>query len=163
MDIALSNKDLDLFIKEVEKNGLNMVEIKNLTPNTHINDIFDNGGHCILFYENKGQSVGHWLTLLRNPEGKVYFLDSYGMDCDYYDPVIKKCIKNNKKNGVKSFYINTQKLQDEPNSMTCGRYGIIFTSLNKAGMNPEDMVEFLKQGGKEKGSVDKYVISLFGE
>lgn len=163
MDYPLSNVDLDKFISEVESKGVNIVQSKDIKPDSNIEDLFDNTGHCVIFNENKGTNIGHWLTMLRNRNGQYFFIDSYGESSDKYNPNILKCLKNNKKNGVKEIHINTTKLQDHPDSMTCGRYSIILTCLNKAGMPPEDMVNFLKNGGKEKGNVDKYVLSLFGE
>lgn len=163
MDKPLSNVDLDKFISEVEKNGLNMYQLRNLKPNTHIEEVMGDSGHVVFFYDNKGTNIGHWITMLRNRDGQYYFIDSYGDSPDYYNKNIMKMLRNNKKNGVKSLSINKCLLQDGEGSMTCGRYSIIFVSLNKMGMKPDDMVEFLKKGGKEYGSVDKFVVSLFGE
>ncbi len=163
MEKPLSNVDLDNYIKEVESNGVNIFQSEDIKPTTHIEDLFDNSGHCVLFQKNIGTSIGHWLTMLRNPKGQYFFIDSYGSNPDKYNKNILKCLKYNKKNGVNEISVNTTKLQDEPDSATCGRYSIVLTALNKKGMPPEDMVNFLKKGGNEMGSVDKFIVSLFGE
>lgn len=159
MDYPLSNLDLNKYIKECVKSGVNIYQMKELTPKTNIEDIFNGGGHCIFFYENAGSNIGHWITMLRDPEKNIYFMDSYGMPPEYYNKNLKQCLKNA---GAKSLYINKQKLQGD-RSMTCGRYGIVFTCLHKAKMHPTDMIDFLKEGAKKYGSVDKYIVKLFDE
>ena len=155
----LSNLDLDKFIKEADKKGVNMFEVNNIKPNTNIDTVFANGGHAILYYDNGGQDVGHFISTLRDKQGNVFFMDSFGEDPDHYSKDILQCFKNN---GVKKVSINKKSLQNKT-SMTCGRYGIIFTCLNKAGIDPDQMIDFLKDGGKKYGSVDKFILHLFDE
>jgi len=162
MDVALSNVDLDKFIKEVETNGLNMRTAKDIKPTTDIDDLFDNSGHVIYFHDNNdGSGVGHWITLLRTRNKEYAFIDSFGKSPDYYNKDIMKMMKYNK-DKVKSLEINKKKLQGDE-SMVCGKYSIILTALNKKGMKPEDMVNYLKDGGKKEKSVDKFIVKLFGE
>lgn len=163
MNKAFSNFDLDKYIKEVNKNGLNMFLTKNIDPNrTTMENQFGDSGHCILFHDyNDGSGIGHWITTLRDREGNYYFVDSMGEHPDHYDPDIMKCYENNK-SVIKTLSINKKKVQNN-NSMTCGRYSIILTSLNKKGMHPSDMIDFLIDGGKEEGSVDKFIVKLFGD
>ena len=59
-------------------------------------------------------------------------------------------------------HINKDQLQGDTSSV-CGRYSILFTAMHKMGINPDDMIEFLKKGGKKYGSVDKFVLKLFDE
>lgn len=161
MNIPLSNKDLNKYIKEVDINGVNIFESNNIKPNTPIENIFKNRGHCSLFIDfddDDGENIGHWVSMLRDRDKNIFFMDSFAENPNHYNPNILKCFKNN---GIKNVYINDKKLQND-SSMTCGRYDIIFTLLNKLNIEPSDMIDFLKEGGKKNGSVDNFIIKLFG-
>ncbi len=82
-DIALSNIDLNNFIKQTEQKGVNIFEVNKIKPNTSIESIFKNSGHCVLFAGNPNET-GHWICALRTPDKNVYFMDSFGEHPDYY-------------------------------------------------------------------------------
>ena len=66
---------------------------------------------------------GHWISTLRNPEGEIWFMDSFGENPNHYQKNIIPCYKNN---GIKKLSINNSELQCDE-AMTCGRYAILFT------------------------------------
>lgn len=162
MDYPLSNLDLNKYIKEFEQKGVNIFESKNIKPNTNIEDVFKGRGHCVLYVDadtNDGENIGHWVSQLRDRENNIYFIDSFAEDPNHYNSDILKCYKNN---GIKNVYINNKKLQNDE-SMTCGRYAIIFTALHKMNIDPSKMIDFLNDGKKKYGSVDNFIFKLFGE
>lgn len=152
----ISNVDLQDFISQVDKKGVNIVKAESITPNTDIEEIFKERGHCVLHHGRN--SEGHWLTMLRTPEKKVYFIDSFGLFSHRYNKDIDKCMKNNNV----EFYCNKTPLQDNE-SVTCGRYPIIFIACHKMGVKPSDTIDFIIDGGKaeqakakNKNKKDKY-------
>lgn len=154
---ALSNHDLNHFIKETDDKGVNIVETRDIKPNTDIEEIFKDRGHCVLFYGPR--SMGHWIATLRTPKNEIYFIDSFGEHPNHYSKNIMKCYKNN---GCKNVYINKRVLQNE-DSYTCGRYTIILTTMHKLGIDPSDMIDFLLEGSKKYKSVDNFIFDLTKE
>jgi hypothetical protein len=153
-DEPLSNHDLNKFISKVDKKGVNIVDITDIEPNTDIEEIYKNRGHCVFFVPPN--SGGHWICTLRNRENEIFFIDSFAEHPNYYSKNILKCFKNN---GINKVHINDTILQDET-SQTCGRYCIIMTALHKMGIEPTTMVDYFIDGGQKNGSIDNFVISL---
>ena len=155
LEIPLSNIDLNRYIKEIDKRGINIFEMDDIQPNTDIETIYKHRGHCTLFVGPK--DGGHWISTLRNPNKEVFFIDSFGEDPSHYgNNHFLECMK---KNGIKKVYINKTVLQDDE-TMTCGYYSVILICLNKMGVDPSVMVDFLKNGGKKYGSVDNFLLKL---
>ena len=151
----LSNIDLNNYIKEIDKKGVQIYDLNKLKANTYIEDIFNHRGHCILFYGPN--NAGHWITCLRNPNKEIYFIDSFGEDPDYYNKEFLKCMRNN---GIKQVHVNKDVLQNDK-TQVCGRYGVILTAMNKMGIDPPIMIDFLKDGAdKCGGNVDKFILKL---
>jgi len=170
IDHLISNVDLQDFISQVDKKGVNIVKAESITPNTDIEEIFKNRGHCVLHHGPNNR--GHWLTMLRTPEKKVYFIDSFAEHSNRYNKDIVQCMKNN---NVKDILINDTQLQDEK-SVTCGRYPIIFIACHKMGVKPSDTIDFIIDGGKAEQAkaknknkndlykyIDKFMLELTKE
>ena len=155
---ALSNEDLNNFIKETDDKGVNIFDVSKITPDTDIEAVYKNRGHAVFFVPP--YSMGHWISTLRTPDSKIYFMDSLSEKPDHYSKNIMKCFKNNK---IKTIYINKTPLQVDDDSVTCGRFAVIFTALHKLEIPPSDMIDFLIDGGKKMGSVDKFVFKLTKE
>ena len=162
INYALSNKDLNDFISQADKKGVNIFKCEDIKGNTDIERIFDNRGHAIIHHGSN--NMGHWLTMLRTPCKKVFFIDSFAENSDYYNKHIKECMKNN---GIKEYFINNTKLQDV-DSVTCGSYGIILVTMHKLGYTPNETIDFIINGSKEqKGqgknkykNIDKFMHEL---
>lgn len=153
----LSNVDLNDFISQVDKKGVNIVETTDIKPDTPIEQIYDNRGHSILFVPPR--DAGHWISTLRTPNNEIYFIDSFGSHPDEYDKNILKCFKNN---GIEKIHINKTPIQNQK-SVTCGRYAVIFTALHKLGIHPSDMIDYIMEGGKKYKSNDKFILELTKE
>jgi hypothetical protein len=158
MDEPLSNIDLNKYIKQVENKGVNIFQMDNLKPNTQIEHIFKDRGHVIYFVKYPDSNIGHWICNLRTPDGNIYWMDSFGDAPNEYNKNVIPCYKNN---NIKHLNISEAKLQGGK-SMACGKYATLFVTLHKMGIEPTQMIDFLKSEGKKYGSVDKFILSLFG-
>lgn len=120
-DTPLSNFDLDRLLSDINERA-NMFAINDITPDTTIEDMFRNRGHCILYkaYNNEN-SIGHWIAMIRKP-GMVYYFDSLGNKPD------KKIVDIIKEANYKGFY-NEIKYQTDQNN--CGRWAVLLAALNK--------------------------------
>lgn len=156
MNEPLSNVDINKAIKQFEKKGANIFLDKDIKENTPLEKIFNNRGHCILFHQYPDQEVGHWWTLLRDPNKTVFVIDSFGENPNKYNKNLLKCLKNN---GIKNVIINKQKWQGEK-SAVCGRYGLLLTTLHKLNLPIDEMYTFMNNGKKKYGSFDKFVLHL---
>lgn len=154
-DTPLSNFDLHKFIQQFETKGANIVADKDITPKTPIENIFQNRGHCILFHKYPNQNVGHWYTLLRDPNKNIFFVDSFGKDPKYYCKNLLPCLKNN---GINEVIINKQKMQQD-NSI-CGRYGVVLCCLHKLNLTVPQIYDFLEAGKKKHKSYDRFILNL---
>ena len=150
----LSNDDLNDYMKELDKKGVQIFDTNTMTPNTKIEEIYNGRGHAVFFAGPN--NAGHWIATLRNPQKEIFFIDSFAEHPDYYNPNIMKCFKNN---GIKKVHINNKVLQGK-NSQVCGRYAVVLAGINKMHMDPNLMIDFLKDGGKKYGSVDKFILKL---
>lgn len=159
-----SNKDTPLSGLDIKKLMSQMKERANIKldseilPNSTVQDIFNNSGHVILFHEWEGQDVGHWYCMVRQHEknkneysqnGNVYFFDSFGEDPDKYQPNIKKVLSTK----YDKLYVNNIPFQPVESS-ACGRYCLLVTALNKIGLNPHMIEQFMKSQ-----DIDKFVIN----
>jgi len=153
-DYSLSNLDLDKFIKEIEQKGANIFETNKIKKNTDIEKIFAGGGHAVLFAGPR--TSGHWMTLLRDRDNNIYFIDSLAEHPDEYNKNILKCIKQY--NGLKIF-INKTKLQLD-DEVTCGRYPTIFIACHKMGLHPSQTIDFLINGKKKYKTIDNFIYEL---
>lgn len=156
MNHPLSNTDINHAIRQFESRGANIICDSDLHQNSDIEQIFNNRGHCIVFHKYPGQKCGHWFTLLRTPDKKVYMIDSFGRSPDYYSKNILKILKNN---GIKDVYINKKKFQGNE-SAVCGRYGILWSTLHKMNIPFHQFFPFMEGGKKRFGSYDKFVLFL---
>ncbi len=157
LTFPLSDKDIhDAFLSF--KDRANIKEDKNITPDTNINDLFDNRGHVVIFHKYPNQKVGHWYALLRDKKGNVFFADSLRHRPEYYNKHYMQFFKNN---GIKKVIINEDKWQDG-NTSVCGRYAIILPVLNKLykGINLDGIYKFFGNGKKKYGTTDKFVLHL---
>lgn len=150
----LSNLDLDDGLKILREKQ--KFDDANLTPHTDIETIFSNRGHSIIFHRYPNQECGHWYTVLRTPDKKVYFIDSFGKHCDYYNKNWLPCLKNN---GIKEIYINNKKYQHDK-SAVCGRWGLLFCTCHKYGLNTDQIHKLIEDGKKKYGSYDNFVLYM---
>ena len=156
INTPLSNVDINQAVKQFEEKGANIVQDNMIRSNTPIEDIFKNRGHAVLFHKYPNQEVGHWYTLIRDPQKNVFVIDSLGKPPAYYNKNLIQCFKNNDMNQV---IINKQKMQHS-NSSVCGRYSILFCVLNKMDKNIHEIYSFMEAGKKKNGSFDKFVLSM---
>ena len=154
-DIPLSNVDLQTFVKKFEKKGANIIEDKNILPNTPINEIFNNRGHAIVFHKYDNSQIGHWYALLQDTNKNVFMIDSFGEKPDKYCKNLIPCLKNN---GIKSLTVNDLKMQKD--NAICGRYCVVLCALHKLEQKVPKIYEFLTQGKKNSGSYDKFILDL---
>lgn len=155
----LSNFDLIKAVSKELKDRVNIVDTTKLNGNEDLErDIFKGRGHIIVFLENPGQDVGHWVGLVRSGKGKnskILYLDSYG------DPLENEQLKNIIKQKYKTLYYNKFPFQQEDTNV-CGRYALILAGLNKIipNLTMKDVVEFFKNSKPKNKSYDQHVIDL---
>lgn len=150
MDLALSDSDLSEMCKEMNER-CNIKAIKDIIQNDlSKEDVFNNSGHCILFYENIGHNIGHWLTLIRKPNDTVYLFDSLGEPFEKYG--IDKWLSKN----FKCVYYNPNKFQSDYTN-TCGKFSLIVICLNKFNFNYKQIEDFFKC----LPDCDEYLLKIF--
>lgn len=156
INTPLSNIDIQEAVKQFEHKGANIISDKIIEPDTDIEEIFKNRGHCIVYHAWDNQDIGHWYGIFRDPYGLIFFADSFGENPDHYNKNIIPCLKNN---GIKEIIINKEKWQNN-NSSICGRYGILISVLRKNGLNIDDIYNFMEKGKKLYKSYDKFVLEM---
>ena len=156
----LSNHDLIRAVAKDLKDRVNIVDTTKLTGNEDVEDLFHGRGHAIIFLENPGQEVGHWVAMVRSGKGKqkgqnLIYADSYG------DPLEDKNLLKILSKKYKKLEYNTYPFQQDDTNV-CGRYCLILAGLNKLipNMNITHFVDFLKKTKPKGKSYDEYVISL---
>ncbi len=155
LDYPLSNVDLNDAIDVFDARGANIKNDTDIKPNTDIESIFNNRGHCILFHKYPNAKVGHWYTIIRNRNKTATIFDSLGQKPQYYSKHLIPFLKNN---GIKQVIYNSKALQGE--TSVCGRYALCIICLNKIGANIDDIYKFFEDGKKKHGSYDKYVLHI---
>lgn len=154
-DLPLSNFDLDNLMKDInEIKNANIIEAKKIKPNT---DIWKNSGHCILYCENEGEDIGHWIVITRPNKEINYFWDSYGDTPRHFSPFLQSCLDYN---GCKTLFINREKFQNY-NSNCCGKYCLFFIAMNKMNFNMQETQSVLKSMKKKYGSYDNFINQIF--
>jgi hypothetical protein len=150
-DIPLSGKQLHDMILEMEERP-NIIESKKITSSSTVKDIFGDSGHAIIFHSHGPQSkVGHWLSIVRNYDGDVYFHDSLGESPDKYNKNIAKTILKE----YPKLYYNDIAFQKDDTS-TCGRHSVLVCALNKMKYKPHQ----IEQVFKEMKNPDDFVLEL---
>lgn len=150
----LSNHDIHATIKHFDKRGANIIEESIIKKDTPIEKIFSNRGHVILF-KNWDNSIGHWITILRDKDKKALCIDSLGKPMSYYNKNIIPCLINN---GY-TVYENNFAYQDTKKN-TCGRHALVYVSLNKLLKGLPNIKNIMDNYKKIFGSYDKAVVEL---
>ena len=150
MDIPLSDHNLRELCLEMNEraNVLTINEI--LTNNLDKEKVFKHSGHVILFYNNPGQSVGHWLTCIRKPDDTVYLFDSLSEPYEKYG--IHKWLNKH----FKKVYYNPYKFQRDDTN-TCGKYCLLCIALNKLQFTYKEIEDFFKL----VSPCDDYILNIF--
>ncbi len=149
-DIPLSGRQLHEMILEMEERP-NIIDDKNIKSNSTVNDIFGDSGHAILFHKYPGQEVGHWIAIVRNYDGDVYFHDSLGKSPDAYNKNIAKVVLKE----YPKLYYNDIAFQKDDTS-TCGRHAVLVCAMNKLGLKPHE----IEKEFKKMKSPDNFVLEL---
>lgn len=76
---ALSNHDME------ERGVRNIKLYDEFEQCRDLTDVFDGEDHCVILYQSKNASNGHWCLLLDHGES-VEFFDSYGKKPDHWIP-----------------------------------------------------------------------------
>lgn len=159
LDYPLSNFDLHEAIQMLNDKA-NIKNDDQIKPNTPIEQIFNNKGHCILYHKWKGEKVGHWYTCLRTPD-EVFVFDSLA---NPIDKLCKNMIPFLKNNGIKKIVVNKKKFQntqkDNNDTAVCGRYGLLLYLLHKLNFSIKDIYKFLEDAKKKFGGYDNAILSL---
>ena len=131
----LSNHDLDYLLKDMnnelgEKKNINIFTISEMlkNPQEFIRKLKQNH-YSILFIENNGTNIGHWVCVYENlPQKQIYFYDSYGDLPQKYSNDLYLFFKRYIPN-IKCSTIQYQKERDDIN--TCGRWCMLQVGLNR--------------------------------
>lgn len=147
MDVPISNWTIEELMQDMQQRA-NIIEESSITPMSDVErDIFKGHGHVILFHRHKGSNVGHWIAMIRNARtNQVYYFDPLGHmphNKDIANVVMKKY----------KFLVNDIPFQPE-SSNACGRHSLMVVGLNKIGLTPYEIEDFLKK----MKDVDGYVI-----
>lgn len=160
LDYPLSNLDLSDAIRTLNDRA-NIKSDDQIHPHTHIEDIFNNKGHCILFHKWPGQNVGHWYTLLRYPDKRVLIFDSLNNNIN---KLCKNLVPFLENNGIKIIQKNKKKYQNTGkganDTAVCGRYGLTLYLLHKLQFSNEQIFNFLENLKKRYGSYDLGVLNF---
>lgn len=156
LDYALSDLDIKEAVHQFDSRGPNIKDDKIITPNTNIEEVFNNRGHVIMFHAWPKQKVGHWYVILRDKEGNVFLFDSLGHPYTYYN---KNYIKFFKNNGIKNIMQN-EKVFQHGDSSVCGRYCLVNCVLNKLHLPIEGIYKFYEQEKKKYKTYDNVVLEL---
>lgn len=154
-DVPLSNVDINKLVKQFDEKGANIIQDKDIQPTTPIESIFKDRGHAIVFHKYPNQDVGHWYCLLRNPQKEVFYIDSFGKSPNYYCKNLIPCLKFNK---MRSLIVNDLEMQAD-NSI-CGRYAVVFCTINKLNQSLPDIYSFLENGRRQCGGYDNFILKL---
>jgi hypothetical protein len=149
-DTPLSGRQLHEMILEMEERP-NIIDDKNIKSNSTVNDIFGDSGHAILFHKWPNQEVGHWIAIVRNYDGDVYFHDSLGKSPDAYNKNIAKVVLKE----YPKLYYNDIAFQKDDTS-TCGRHAVLVCAMNKLGLKPHE----IEKEFKKMKSPDNFVLEL---
>ena len=156
INIPLSNEDIHNAVLKFDKRGANIYQDEFIKPDTDIETVFNNRGHCILFHKYPNQNIGHWYTILRDYNNNVIIFDSYGKHINYYCKNMLPMLKNN---GVKNVIINRKKFQND-SSAVCGRYGLFLGASRKLNCSLNEIYKMLDEGKKKHGSYDKFILHV---
>ena len=148
-DVPLSGRQLGALIQEMDERP-NIIDDKKINQNSSIEDIFSDSGHTILFHDWGGK-VGHWVVMVRQRDGDVYFFDSLGEHPNKYNKHIKTVVL---KSHPRLLWNDIKFQKDKSNC--CGRYAVLVSAMNKLGLKPKEIETELK---KIK-DVDKFIINL---
>jgi hypothetical protein len=150
-DKPLSGYDLIRMMKDLDERG-NIIQDTDIKASDNIEDIFHDKGHALIFHPWPGQKIGHWVCMIRNKElNQVYYYDSFGKN-PYNKNIITVVLKT-----YPELLVNDIQFQNN-NSNCCGRQCLLVCALNKLGLSPEQIEEFLKTF-----DVDKFVIDTIQE
>ena len=156
-------------MKKVQAHPLSDAEIRRLLGDvsiltnrqlgsvSHIDDMFDARGRCIMLYTPHDPESGHWVGMRRKPDHTEYF-DSYGDRPDTADDLNGQpamLTKLMKAAGIPVIY-NTRQFQKERGDVaTCGRHVVCrllyapktldqyAKAIDKSGLSPDDFVSGL--------------------
>jgi len=161
-DKPLSNHEIAnlLKIKELKHariNNLNMVEFDNLKHYETLEELFNGQGHVLGFIDY-GNKIGHWVSLLVNPDKSILFFDSLGKKLKNYDKngYIEQLAK---KEGFK-IVENKTKFQND-SSNTCGKFAILNIFFNKLGISHDEIIKLWKLIKRSYGNVDNFLLDIF--
>ena len=128
---------------------LNIMTDTDIKPNWTIEDIFKGRGHVFLFHRWPNQEIGHWVCMVRNKEkNQVYYFDSFGKR-PYNKAIESVCLK-----AGYQFLFNDVSFQPE-SSNACGKYCLLVIALNKMGLSPCQIEQFLRSHGKD---LNKFIL-----
>jgi len=103
----------------------NLVTTSSLKNYSSIKDVLGKWGACILLYDRKDGSPGHWSCIIKHPGKVIEFFCSYGLKPDQANKFIKGkpyLSKLLEKSGCTIIY-NDYQLQKYKNDVNvCGRY-----------------------------------------
>lgn len=168
-DVAtpLTDEDLRVLLGD----DIHIFKYPDLASASHVEQLFDPHGRCIVLFLTENDSSGHWQCLYTR-DGDVHFFDSYGKRPDEaFDWLsdaeekatgqtkheLTRLLKDAERRGINVFY-NTEDYQSERgNVATCGRWcamRLLFKQL------PADEFAWLVQGDGGEGAGDRVVTAI---
>ena len=134
--IPLSDADIRQLLP-----GINIVSYPSLATVSSLDDICDERGRIVIFFETTSTHAGHWTCLWKQANGRWYYFDSHGLapDQDLYfvPPPELKALKESRPllsslmGSDSNNYNNVQLQAFEKNVDTCGRH-VVVRLWNKA-------------------------------
>lgn len=150
----------------------NVINLFDVTPNNYENknDLFGNNDHVILFISITDKFMGHWMAIIKNENGSIYWMDSTAM---FPLSILDKMKAKNMNLFGQTKYIlqllgpmkyNEHVYQPSiSDTMTCGRWTIAFIALRRMFPNKfsikfvYDVLEKIKNDNKFKSFNDVIV------
>jgi len=163
----LSNIDLNDLLKDInnengEKKHINIMTVPDMIANPKkVIKFLNKDKYLIVFIENKGEAVGHWVVLFKSGN-TINLFDSYGQHSDELDKRLTTFLKKHFKN-VR--YNTFQYQKDGDKIATCGRYSMFVIGCKKIlgeKLTLEKIKEILDGYKKllKKNDYDKIMASL---
>lgn len=160
LNTPISNETMEQYLQYFSQKQLRYHHIDELLSFT-VDELFDDvrRAFVLLFVENSGQNVGHWVLLLRRSTNELEHFDSLGSKKEYYaeggiySKIREFCIKENC-----SLSFNVEQCQGDK-SFTCARWSILRTMTQH--FTNKEFFSFLRRNvGKSIEKYDKFVVDL---